>query len=101
MTDAPKGKSILEQLIEEASEAGRKAGQSEDFAVNLSTTDKDGNKHSLEGIPVSQARRFLFDKFGIGDPPGEGEGQAEGEGEGQAAHPIKAYFGQGKSSKAG
>jgi hypothetical protein len=100
-----KGKSILEQLIEEAHQAGEKRGREGDFAVNLSTTDTDGT-HTIEGIPMSQVGKGFLARFGITDE-GEGQGgeggQGEGgEGEGPPANPIRAYFGDaGKKKRAG
>jgi hypothetical protein len=105
------GKGILDQLIEEAFKKGKISATQDDFAVNLRTTDKDG-EHVIEGIPVSQAQRWLYEKFGIGEPPAgegggkEGEGKEgegkEGEGkEGAAGKPtLKSYFG-GKQAASG
>jgi hypothetical protein len=95
------GKGILDQLIEEAFKKGKVAATQDDFAVNLRTTDKDG-EHVIEGIPVSQASRWLYEKFGIGEPPAkEGDGK-EGDGKTPPGGPptLKTFFG-GKQAASG
>ena len=91
--DPQQGKGILDQLIEEAFAKGKVSATQDDFAVNLRTTDKDGHEHVIEGIPVSQAKGWLYKQFGIGEPPApEGEGK-EGEGKEGARPTLKSYFG--------
>jgi hypothetical protein len=96
---ADDGKGLLEKLLEEVAAKQRAHDESSDFAINLTSTDKDGATHSVQGVPISQARRFLYDKFGIGDPPEAGDGD-EGQGDkgdgkgGGGATPLKRYFGQ-------
>jgi hypothetical protein len=97
MADDPgEGKGILDQLIEEAFKKGKVSATQDDFAVNLRTTDKDGHEHVIEGIPVSQAKDWLYKQFGIGTPPAK-EGGKEGDGKeggGQAGPPtLKTFFG--------
>jgi hypothetical protein len=98
MADEPR-KGILDQLIEEAMAKGRESATQDDFAITLSTTDGDGRTHSVEGIPVSKAGKFLYDTFGIGEPPAPAEGGKEGEGKEGGGKPptLKSYFG-GKAS---
>jgi hypothetical protein len=101
------GKSILDQLIEEAAAAGAKAAQADDFVLKLSSTDKDGNHYEVEGVPASKAGTWLRDHFGIGGDEGKGdegkgdEGKGdEGKGNGQPAG-LRSLFpqqGKGKAS---
>ena len=98
MTDDDKaGKGILDQLIEEAFKKGAISATQDDFAVNLSTTDKDGKTHSVEGIPVSQAKKFLYDNFGLGEPPADDKGDDKGDDKNPGKPTLKSYFG-GKSA---
>lgn len=89
------GKSILEQLIEEATKLGAEGARKEDFAVNLRNAAGD----EVTGIPISQAAGWLHDKFGIGEAPKKGtgdggtgeQGQAGAEG-GTGASPVVKFF---------
>lgn len=66
----------------------------EDFAVNITTTDSDGRTHALEGIPISRAAKFLYDNFGIGEPPAAEGGDKGDEGGDKGKPPtLKQYFG--------
>lgn len=67
-----------------------------DFAIDLSSTDKDGNRHEARGIPVSQASGWLYDKFGIGEPPkADDDGGKEGA-PGAKSNPVKDLFPRAK-----
>ena len=96
------GKSILEQLLEEAADKGKQAAEAGDFAVNLSTTDSEGT-HTIEGIPVSKVGKSFLARFGITsgdddaadagkDDKGEGD---KGEGD-KGGNPIRYFGGGGK-----
>jgi hypothetical protein len=87
------GGSILEKLLKEAAELGAKSARDEDFAINL----KDAQGNEVTGIPISQARGWLKDKFGITDPSEAGD---DG-GTGQQGGPGAAGAGQGDSGAAG
>jgi hypothetical protein len=94
--------SILEQLLSEAMERGAETARDEDFAVNLRNADGD----EVTGIPISQAKGWLFDKFGIGEAPEaggdggtQGAGGKAGPGQGQSQNPVANLFRGGQAAK--
>lgn len=103
-------KGILDQLLEEAAALGRREASQGDYAVNLSTTDADGSKHTIEGIPVSRVGKDFLARFGItddgggqgegqGDGGGQGEGEGQGDGGGSPSPLRRAFFGEGQGGK--